>query len=128
MWKRLRRTERSRRRGFWSFFGSIERTATRRRLAHREDFFEIAILMIVELERIAGGIGRHDMGEAAKIARGDSHPERGRSLIERKQRVAGRDEREELERVSAEHPARRGGTDRIVKLAPLVEENYPHRT
>ncbi len=66
------------------------------------------------------------MREAAKIARGNSHPERGRSLIERKQRVPSRDEREKFECAGAEHPARGGGTDCVVKLAPLIEKNNPH--
>src|SRR5882762_2590783 len=95
--RRSWRVKRSRWRGFGRIFGSVERTAAGGRFGHREKLLQIAILVIVELERISGSIGRHDVREAAQIARRNSHPERGRSLIERNQRVASRDKREEFQ-------------------------------
>src|SRR5271155_2824565 len=128
--RRQRRCGRSQRSGwrgswriFWSVFRGVERAATFGRLGDREGLLQIAILGKVELERVAGRLGRHDMRESAQVALRNSHPECGCGLIEREQRVAGRDERQKLERVRAEHPAGGGGMDRVVKLTPLVEEN-----
>ena len=81
----------------------------------------------MNLQRVAGRAGRHDMREAAKVGSRNAHPKCGCGLIEREQGVAGRDERHEFERVRPEHPAARGGANRVAQLTPLVEKQRAHR-